>query len=472
MDKKAAPSGLWSLILVLGPSLIWCGEYIGSGEVILATRTGAILGTCVLWAVVFTIFLKYCIGLCGARYTVATGEGMVDLFGRMPGPKNWLVWVVFLAQLAAGICSVGALLTAAAMFLDALLPLGRPAWGVITTVVCFAIAWSEGFKILTAVMALLVGVIVVGVFYIAAHTLPGLGEFLTGLFGFRVPEIPAWARAQDASLTNSWALLLPLFGWAAGGFASQVWYTYWVLGAGYGMARERKWGQAADEARLKSLTRVQAEEVRPWLRVLTVDATVACVIGVTVTSAFLLAGAGILHPAQVAPQKEELVPTLSRIFSSRWSAAGGVLFAAAGAAAMVSTQLGQLAGWPRLLADCVRNIFPRFGAVSPTKRFRLFLCLFLVTNLVISQLLGNELLLLVTIGAVMDGLLLVPLQAAAVAWGLYVTQRKLLSPEAWDVLKPRPFHAIGLLVAFLASSYVCVFRVPAMLAELFAKLGG
>ena len=472
MENRQAPSGLWALILVLGPSLIWCGEYIGSGEVILATRTGAILGSSVLWAVVFIIFLKYCIGLCGARYTVATGEGMVDLFARMPGPKNWLVWVVFLAQLAAGICSIGALLTAAAMFLDALLPLGRPAWGIITTVCCFAIAWSEGFKILKAVMTLLVSVIVVGVFYIAAHKLPGWGEFFNGLVGFQVPEIPAWARAQDASLSTSWALLLPLFGWAAGGFASQVWYTYWVLGAGYGMARERRWGQAADEARLKALTRDEAAAVRPWLKVLTVDATVACVIGITVTSAFLLAGAGILHPEQVVPKKEELVPTLSRVFSSRWSAAGGLVFAAAGAAALVSTQLGQLAGWPRLLADCVRNLFPRFGAVAPTKRFRLFLCLFLVTNLVISQLLGSEPLLLVTAGAVMDGLLLVPLQAAAVAWGLYVTQKKLLSPEAWELLKPRPFHALGLLAAFLASSYVCIFRVPAMLMELWAKLTG
>lgn len=470
--KQAPPAGLWALIMVLGPSLIWCGEYIGSGEVILATRTGAILGSSVLWAVVFTIFLKYCIGLCGARYTVATGEGMVDLFGRMPGPKNWLVWVVFLAQLAAGVCSIGAIVTAAANFLDVLIPIGRPAWGIITTVVCFSIAWSEGFKILKAAMTLMVTVIVVGVCYVTAHNLPGASEFFNGLFGFNVPAIPDWAHRQDKTLSTTWAILLPLFGWAAGGFASQVWYTYWVLGAGYGMARERRWGQAADEAQLRTMTRTQAEEVRPWLKVLTVDATVACVIGVFVTSAFLLAGAGILHADQLVPTKDELIPTLSRIFASRWSSAGGTMFILAGAAAMISTQLGQLAGWPRLLADCVRNIYPRFSDVPATKRFRIFLCLFLVTNLVITQLLGNEPLLLVTIGAVMDGLVLVPLQAAAVAWGLYVTQKKLLSPEAWEVLKPRPFHAVGLFVAFAASSYVCIFRVPAIIADLVARLCG
>ena len=59
-DQKITlpPKGLAILSLV-GPSLIWCAEYIGSGEVILATRTGAILGNSIIWAVALGIFLKY-----------------------------------------------------------------------------------------------------------------------------------------------------------------------------------------------------------------------------------------------------------------------------------------------------------------------------------------------------------------------------------------------------------------------------
>jgi Mn2+/Fe2+ NRAMP family transporter len=45
---KKPPVGLAVLALV-GPSFVWAAEYIGSGEVIIATRTGAILGTAVLW---------------------------------------------------------------------------------------------------------------------------------------------------------------------------------------------------------------------------------------------------------------------------------------------------------------------------------------------------------------------------------------------------------------------------------------
>ena len=53
------PRGL-AVLAFVGPSFIWCAEYIGSGEVILATRTGAILGSGVLWAIILGIFLKYC----------------------------------------------------------------------------------------------------------------------------------------------------------------------------------------------------------------------------------------------------------------------------------------------------------------------------------------------------------------------------------------------------------------------------
>ena len=112
-----APRGL-AILAVVGPSLIWCAEYIGSGEVILATRTGAILGTSALWAIVLAIVLKSGIGMAGAHWTAVTGEGMIDLFDRMPGPRHWLVWLVLAVQLPAGVVSIGALARVAGLLLS------------------------------------------------------------------------------------------------------------------------------------------------------------------------------------------------------------------------------------------------------------------------------------------------------------------------------------------------------------------
>ena len=115
------PRGLAAL-MVLGPGLVWCGEYIGSGEVILATRVGAILGITVLWAPLFATFAKFWIGLAGAHYTVCTGEGMVDMISRTPGPRNWVIWIVFVGQVFAGAIGTGALAGAASKFLAYFVP--------------------------------------------------------------------------------------------------------------------------------------------------------------------------------------------------------------------------------------------------------------------------------------------------------------------------------------------------------------
>ncbi len=86
-EIKKPPIGL-AVFMLVGPSMVWAAEYIGSGEVILATRTGAILGPTVLWVLVLGVFLKFWIGMSGGRYTVCTGEGMVDMFSRMPGAEK------------------------------------------------------------------------------------------------------------------------------------------------------------------------------------------------------------------------------------------------------------------------------------------------------------------------------------------------------------------------------------------------
>ncbi len=122
-----APTG-WMLLMALGPGLMWCGEYIGSGEVILSTRSGAIFGVNILWVPVMAIVAKFWIGLAGAHYTVSTGEGMIDMLGRMPGPKNWVIWPVFFCQVCSASISTAAVASAAGALGPTLYPSLRLYW--------------------------------------------------------------------------------------------------------------------------------------------------------------------------------------------------------------------------------------------------------------------------------------------------------------------------------------------------------
>ena len=459
---KEPPKGLAVLALV-GPSFIWCAEYIGSGEVILATRTGAILGNAIIWAVALGIFLKYWIGLCGARYTVCTGEGMIDMFDRIPGPRHGVVWIVLVAQFISAAISIGSIATAAGIFISSIIPVSPYLAGWLVAVFCIAIVWSGFFNLLKMVMSLFVVIIIIGVMYVAVRAFPGFSTFIKS-FLISVPDVPEWAITKAGISQNPWREILPLLGWGAGGFASQVWYTYWVLGAGYGAARNRDYGQPADLNVLRSITKTGAQKIIGWCRVVYTDATIAMIIGNMVTIGFLMAGAGILGPRKLAPDGADVATTLATIFSSQWGNLGGFLFLLSAAVALIGTQIGQLAGWPRLLADAFRICIPSFQKRFKWKtQFRIFLVFFLVTNMIIVYSFGLKPVIIVQIGAVLDGLLLTPLQAIWVALGLYFVMPKMFEQETWKILKPHWSLAIGLIIAFIIFGYFCVFQIPYIL---------
>jgi Mn2+/Fe2+ NRAMP family transporter len=461
-DIKRAPTGL-AILALIGPGLVWCSEMIGSGEVILTTRVGAILGSDVMWAIVFGIFLKYIIGLGGARYTICTGEGMIDMFARIPGPRHWVVWIVLVVQFISATIAIGSIATASGIFIQYLLPVSGYWGGWIISLLALLIAWSGGFRVLQVIMSVFVLIIIGGVVYVAVTVLPDFKTLLDG-FMLKIPQVPDWAIVNAGVKVNPWREILPLMGWAAGGFASQVWYSYWVIGAGYGVNGSGVYGEAADLKALANLSKEQAHQIKRWCRVVDVDATTAMLITTVVTLSFLIAGAGILRPNHLAPQGTDVVVTLSTIFSTKWGSLGGYLFVISGTVALVGTLLAQLAGWPRLLADAFRICIPAFQRKLPWKKqFHLFLLFFFLTNIVIVYTFGFKPVFLVKIGAVLDGLLLTPFQAIWVAIGLFIVMPRLYSKEVFQIIKTHRLIAFFLFISFLVFGYFCIFQIPYVL---------
>ncbi|GAH13825.1 unnamed protein product, partial [marine sediment metagenome] len=86
--------------------------------------------------------LKYWIGMSGARYTVCTGEGMIDMFDRIPGPRHWVVWTVLIAQFASATISIGSIASAAGIFVSTLVPIPPYFAAWLVTIFCLGIVWS------------------------------------------------------------------------------------------------------------------------------------------------------------------------------------------------------------------------------------------------------------------------------------------------------------------------------------------
>lgn len=451
-----------AIFAVVGPSIVWVSEFIGSGEVILATRTGAIFGAGITWVVISGIFLKVWIGMSGARYTVCTGEGMIDMLARMPGPRNWAVWTVLLTMLISATIAAGAVATATGVFLSALLPITASLGGWIVTLFAFGVAWTGKFRWIKMVMSLLVLTMVIGVLWVAFTVFPGWTEFLKGFIP-RVPEVPEWALKQGVG-ENPWREILPLLGWGAGGFASQVWYTYWVIGAGYGAAGKDNYGKAADSVRLMEFNMEDAKKLRGWSRIIYIDSMVAMLLGIIITLGFVYSGAGVLGKAELAPSGANVALQLSDIFASQWASFGGFIFLLGGTAALMATLVGHMAGWPRLLADAVRICIPVFDRkLDWLRQFRLFLVFFFFTNMIVVYSFNLKPVVLVKFGALIEGLLLTPLQALWILVALYVIMPRLYRPEVGRMLRPHWILAVGLIVAILVFGYFCVVQLPAIL---------
>jgi Mn2+/Fe2+ NRAMP family transporter len=457
---KTPLTGL-AVLAVLGPSIVWASEYIGSGEVILATRNGAIFGTGIIWVIVSGIFLKFWIGMSGARYTVCTGEGMIDMFARMPGPQNWAVWIVLVAQFISATIAIGSIATASGVFLSSMLPVSHSIAGWMVTVFAFLVAWMGKFNWIKAVMSVLVMIMIVGVLWVAVIVFPGWPEFLQGFIP-QIPDVPHWALEQGVS-SNPWKEILPLLGWGAGGFASQVWYSYWVIGAGYGAVSRDVYGKPADIVRLKELSMEEARKLLGWSRIVYYDSSLAIVLGTVITVGFMIAGSGVLGPERLAPSGEHVALQLSALFSLNWGAAGGFLFLVGGTAALIGTLVGQLAGWPRLLADSFRICIPAFNRkLKWLMQFRLFLVFFFLSNMVIVYSFNLRPVALVKLGALLDGLLLTPLQAIWIGIGLYLVLPRLYRPEVGKYLKPNWVLGTGLFIAFIVFGYFCIVQLPAV----------
>ena len=93
----------------LGPGMILVGSVVGSGELIMTTKLGAVAGFTLLWFVLLSCLIKVVVQAEIARHTISSGQTFLDVFNRLPGPAfnrpQWMTlpWLgtVVLASVAS-----------------------------------------------------------------------------------------------------------------------------------------------------------------------------------------------------------------------------------------------------------------------------------------------------------------------------------------------------------------------------------
>jgi hypothetical protein len=213
---------------IIGPAMILVALGVGLGETFLWPRLVIVFGPNIRWMFLIGVLVQTVVMLEMARYSMATGESIFFGAARIFQPLMWLFFVIAIAvYIWPGHISTGA---------DALEDLTGIPWqlsasvglvliGLMFTVVKFV------YNILEALLAFLVGVLVIGSAIVAAivGSLSDLADVLVGLvrFDYGIPH---------AAVTAAWfPIIVGSVAFAGPSGMQQMWYTLWLRDKGAGM---------------------------------------------------------------------------------------------------------------------------------------------------------------------------------------------------------------------------------------------
>jgi Mn2+/Fe2+ NRAMP family transporter len=209
------------LFLMIGPGLLLAATGVGAGDLATASFAGGLLGTAVLWAVVFGAFLKFVVTEGLARWQLATGETLIE--GAVSRLGRGVVWL-FMPYLLLWSFFVGsALMGASGVTLHAMLPVfedaewGKVVFGIVSSLAALLLVWFGGYRLFEHVMCGCIGVMFVTIVLTAGLLWPGTGAVLEGLLIPRIPD----AGGQGIPWT------IALIG-GIGGTLTVLCYGYWL----------------------------------------------------------------------------------------------------------------------------------------------------------------------------------------------------------------------------------------------------
>ncbi|RCW45802.1 Mn2+/Fe2+ NRAMP family transporter [Halopolyspora algeriensis] len=337
------PAGWRASLRFFGPGLVLSAALVGAGELIATTSLGAEAGFALLWLVIVSTSVKVALQVELARWTISSGEPALTGFNKVPphiGRIGWvnLLWIVLAL---VKIVQTGGLVGGVAAACSILIPLGSAPlgftslaiWTVIVTAVTIGLLYSNRYGLIERGAALLVVVFVLLTLVIAIglpFTPLGYGvDDLAGGLAFRIPA-------------GSLGIALAMFGLTGVGAEEITAYSYWCLEKGYA-----RWSGPPDGSD------AWIQRATGWITVMYKDAAFSWAIYTAGTLAFYAMGAAVLHPLGVAPEGNDMITTLSRIYTDTLGEWAGTLFLISAIAVLGSTLWAALPAWTRFSTNAL-----------------------------------------------------------------------------------------------------------------------
>lgn len=408
---KEPPKGWGPSVRFLGPGMITSAAVVGSGELITATTLGAEVGFLLLWLVFVSTFVKVAVQIEVARWSISTGQSAIEGYNRVPPRFLKRGWVSYLAVLMflQFLTSQAGVLSAAGLALSLLVPIGGDSpttasvgfWVLLMVLIAIGIHIANRYQIVekvsTTLVVIVTAAVVVLVFGIQATP-----------FAWSIGDLAYGMQFQLAAGTMGVALAM--FGLTGVGAGEITSYSFWCVEKGYAA-----WTGPNDGSE------EWVRRARGWISVMKKDVWLAWVIYTTSTASFYILGAAVLNPQGLVPSGNEVITTISRIFTDTIGDWAGVVFLAFAALALYKTILANVPSLSRQVANAIA-VFGVFSWEDSTARDRWLRGLMVVQPILWGALgvIAASPLALVVLGGILNALYLVAVSVAS----LYLSFRE------------------------------------------------
>lgn len=440
-QPQPAPTHWSGILKQLGPGLIISAVIVGSGELIVTPKLGAMVGFSMLWFIILGCLIKVFVQVELGRFAISRGMTTLEAMNSIPGPRfivSWLLWLWLFMYFALIFQVAGMVGGLASVF--SLAGMSLPNWALTVLVAgsCAVLLVIGRYKMVEVLSTALVVLF-------TFTTLVAVGALQSTEFAITSAQIAEGLKFQ---LPDKFTTAFACFGIIGVGASELIYYPYWCLEKGYA----RNVGPHEDSAGWR-------ERARGWVRVMNIDAWVSFCIYTTATLSFYLLGAAVLHAKGLVVENNEMIATLSHMYRETFGQWSYWVFLVGAFAVLYSTVFGATASNARLLADAL-SLFGVVKYRAPEDRVRMVKigCVLLPCAFATVFLLVREPVSLVFVGALAQGLMLPFLAGAA----LYFRYRR-----TDPALRPGAIWSAWLWVAGLAMSAVGLYKVWEELGKLF-----
>ena len=473
--------------LIIGPAIIALGLSIGSGELIFWPIVSSTIGPVLLWAALISLIFQTVWTLEMARWTVWTGEHWVLQMARVHGLVSAVtIWALFtfFAWGFGGWAAAGGKVVGTLTGWPAKPEYATALWATILFILVWLVALLAGIvrewveKILTVKMFIIWIMLIISLAAVTAKVPHIWKDIVKGIF---VPQWPSGAIPEKLSYFK----LAAAIAFIGAGGTTNMWYSFWVRDAGYGMGAYI--GKIPGYLRGKPmaieltgyLPEPTEENIRRakewWNRVKAVFWLVFFLLNY-LTAVFFVAlvyggkEMGLVKPASgvdVIIMESEIVKT---VFGGSAVAAGFFLIVAV--ILLFGTQLSLTEGVARQIADTTfiaSESIRRFFKNDIRSTYFWVITLFVLWDIFWVSLtsIGVKPVLLLALPANIN-LVFQIISAPLTLYFLYGVAKKSVPKEIWEHMKPHPLIPILLILASIFWGYFAVLGW----AEKLGMLGG